>query len=171
MLTSGSRAQVLKALPQAQLHLKKPEFNDESVRQVYLKRFQSMGIETSRIKLFGRTSQKEHFSFYSQLDFALDPFPYNGGITSCEVLWMGVPILTLRDGVQSTVSILANLGLDEWIAEDKSDFLDKAVHYSLHTESLMTLRQSLRERLVNSIICDGANFARQIKVNTARWPR
>lgn len=156
-------ADVLKALPEAKLYLKKPEFNDPQTCESYLKKFQQLGIASNQVQLFGRTSQQEHFAFYSQLDIALDPFPYNGGITSCEVLWMGVPVLTLKTGIQSSVSILANLGLEEWIADTKVQFIEKVLSMASRPDDLMQLREQLRTKLLSSAICDGAGFTRQIE--------
>jgi len=97
---------------------------------------------------------------------ALDPFPYPGGTTTAEGLWMGVPIVTKRgDRLLSHQgeSLLHNAGLSHWIAQDDDDYLSKAVAFASELGSLSSLRATLRQQMLVSPLCDAARFARHFE--------
>src|SRR5690606_29344234 len=92
-------SRLLAALPDAVLLLKDRGFNDEGVRRDHLERFARHGIGRERLRLHGRIEDTAgHLGLYGAVDVALDPFPYNGTTTTCEALWMGVPVVSLRGG-------------------------------------------------------------------------
>jgi len=100
------------------------------------------------------------------VDIALDPFPYPGGTTSVEGLWMGVPVLTLagqRFLSHQGETILHNVGLPGWIASDEDDYVAKAATSARDTQTLAKLRAGLRERLLSSPLCDAPRFARNFE--------
>ena len=123
-------AAVLQAVPGSRLILKSHTFADAGVTQRYLAVFAAAGIAAERLELLPRiTATEGHLAAYHRIDVALDPFPYNGTTTSCEALWMGVPVVTLRgDRFIARVgeSILSTVGLKEWIAADEDDYVAKA---------------------------------------------
>lgn len=156
-------SKLLTQLPTAKLFLKAPEFDQEKNRYYFRERFQTFGIASERLLFKGYSSLEEHLLFNQSIDIALDPFPYNGGITSCEILWMGVPLLTLLEGNQVGYSILANLGLTEFIAKSESDYIQRAIELAGNTPQLKTYRQTLRPLIEDSILCNGQFFTRDVE--------
>ncbi|MGE3728198.1 MAG: hypothetical protein AB7I41_21770, partial [Candidatus Sericytochromatia bacterium] len=110
--------------------------------------------------------------FYAQTDLALDPFPYCGGVTTLEALWMGVPVISLKskDHAHRAVgaSILSVLDLPELIADSREDYLAKTVALAQNSERLQAYRLLLRPRLASSPICDGPLFAREVEAHLHR---
>ena len=107
---------------------------------------------------------------YKEIDISLDPFPYSGGTTNFESIWMGVPILTL--GGKKFISkcgesINHNLKMVEWIAEDENDFISKAINICSDYKKLSDLRVNLRQTALNSPIFDGEKFAKNF--HDALW--
>ena len=110
-------------------------------------------------------SLQEYFGWYNKVDIALDTTPYSGGTTTCDALWMGVPVLTApgeRPTSRSASSILRTVGLDEWIASDSDDYLQRAITLS-EKDSLANLRATLRPRLQASALMDEAGFTKDLE--------
>ena len=129
--------------------------------------FATHGIESDRISLVGRIPDiEEHLKFYSQIDIALDTFPYNGTTTTFEALWMGVPVISIEGNSHRArvgSSILRNLGLQELLCSDEAAFLEKVKSLSQDRDRLHELQDSLRDRLTGSPVCDGARFAAKME--------
>ena len=110
---------------------------------------------------------QEHLGLYSKVDIALDPFPYNGTTTTCEALWMGVPVVTLtgdRHAGRVGTSIMHHTGLSgSLVANDIDSYIKLAVSLSNDLERLAELRKDLREQMKNSQLCDAGLFARNIE--------
>jgi predicted O-linked N-acetylglucosamine transferase (SPINDLY family) len=114
----------------------------------------------------GASPRGEYLAAYNQVDIALDPFPFPGGTTSIEGLWMGVPVLSLKGRrfiSHQGETILHNVGLPEWIAVDEDDYVAKAAAFAGDLRALAALRTDLRERLVASPLCDAPRFARNLE--------
>jgi predicted O-linked N-acetylglucosamine transferase (SPINDLY family) len=159
-------SRVLDAVPGSRLLLKTRQLDDPSVQQATLARFAAHGIDSARLMLEGQSPRAELLAAYQRVDIALDPFPYAGGTTSVEALWMGVPVLTRRgDRFLSHVgeSIVSTAALPEWIAAGDDDYVAKAVRFSAQRDELATLRSGLRERLLASPLCDAPRFARHLE--------
>ncbi|MEI6002940.1 tetratricopeptide repeat protein [Paraburkholderia bengalensis] len=159
-------SRVLHAVPNARLLLKTKQLDDPSVRTATLERFGAHGVAREQLMLEGQSPRAELLASYNRIDIALDPFPYTGGTTSVEALWMGVPVLTRRgDRFLSHVgeSILNTVGLSEWIARDDEDYVAKAVYFSASMAQLAGLRATLRDRLAASPLCDAPLFARHLE--------
>ena len=157
---------LMHALPQAQLYLKYKSFGDDGVRQRYQRLFTKHDVDSSRIRFAGSSPREEHLAAYQEVDIALDPFPYNGGTTTMESLWMGVPVVTLRgDRYVSHVgeTILKNLGLPEYVTDCEEAYITQAIALASDIPSLAELRGGLRDRLLNSVLCDGQGFARDLE--------
>ncbi|MCF8083039.1 MAG: tetratricopeptide repeat protein [Deltaproteobacteria bacterium] len=156
-------SRVLREIPGSSLMLKGKALTDGTVRDRYLKTFSRYGISSDRIELVAYVpKRKDHFALYSRVDIGLDPFPYNGTTTTCEALWMGVPVVTLRgDRHVSRVgaSILTQAGLKELIASTEAEYVQRAVVLSTDLERLEQLRSTMRERLKGSVLCDAKRFA------------
>ena len=107
-----------------------------------------------------------HLDTYNDVDFALDTFPYNGTTTTCEALWMGVPVVALagiKHASRVSANLLSVLGLDELIASNVPDYTNKALELSQNTEQLQSLRLSMRERMNSSLLCNPSEFTLNIE--------
>lgn len=139
---------------------------DGACRERFLQRFASSGIDPSRIELVGRQPQAAFRELHNRADIALDPFPYAGGATSCESLWMGVPVVTLAGTfgfARSGASILQSLGLEELVAEDIEEYVNCAAHLAGNLPALQQLRSNMRERICRSELADGPRFAAKLE--------
>jgi predicted O-linked N-acetylglucosamine transferase (SPINDLY family) len=165
--TIATWAKLLERLPQARLLLKGRAFADAGTRSLYQARFDDHGIAADRITLLGSvTDAAQHLALYRELDVALDPFPYNGVTTTCEALWMGVPVVTLRGARHSGrvgASLLTSLGLEELIACDVEAYVTIAAEIASARARLTHLRETLRPRMAASLLCDAGRFARNIE--------
>jgi protein O-GlcNAc transferase len=159
-------AQILRRIPGARLVLKSGPLSDETVRHRYTALFGKHGIGPERLELHGHSAHGEYLAAYGQIDVALDPFPYNGGTTTVEALWMGVPVVALRGDrfvSRMCVTHLTSAGLEGLIAETMHDYVEKAVALATDPEQLVTLRATLRQRLQASPLCDAARFTGQLE--------
>ena len=124
------RANILHAVPNSKLFLKDKRFEHQSDRDRVLSRFAVHGILPDRLLLEGRSSREEYLECYHRVDIALSPFPYGGGATSAEGLWMGVPVITRKGSYFLShlgESIAYNTNLSDWIAIDNEDYVAKAI--------------------------------------------
>jgi predicted O-linked N-acetylglucosamine transferase (SPINDLY family) len=124
------------------------------------------GIDPGRIELVGRRNFDIYLAEYNRIDIALDPFPWTGGATSCDALYMGVPLVSLAGDTavsRGGLSILSNLGLPELVARDAEQYVQIAVGLSRDTARLESLRLSLRDCMLGSPLMDGSRFARDVE--------
>ncbi len=164
-------SEVLKALPESRLLLKAGALNNDMVRENLLARFSAYGVPRDRLELQGPTSHIEMFEQYGEVDIALDPFPFNGGMTTLEALWMGVPVVCVAgQGVvaRQTVSVLTNIGLQELAFADVSAYIQGAVRLACDVVRLGVLRQTIRQRMIDSPIMQSAQFARDLEASYRR---
>ncbi len=155
-------ARVLQAVSGSRLVLKSGPLSMESSRQHLSHRFAGHGIARERLILEGASPREDYLRAYERVDIALDPFPYPGGTTSVEGLWMGVPVLTLAGScalARQGESILRNVGLPDWIATDAQDYVERAARHARDVCALAALRQGLRQQLLASPLCDSPRFA------------
>lgn len=160
-------ANILHKVPNSKLFLKSAALdNNNKAQHETLDKFIKFGISPDRLILEGRCSRSDYFKTYNKIDIALDPFPYTGGTTTVEGLWMGVPIVTLQGShyvSRMGVSILNTVGLTDWIATDKADYINLAVKKAEDISSLTTLRKNLRTQMLTSPLCDSSRFARKFE--------
>lgn len=159
-------ARVLARVPGSRLFLKAKQLNEASVRQSVVERFAVHGIDAVRLILEGPASRREYLESYQRVDIALDPFPYPGGTTTVEALWMGVPVLTFAGGSflsRQGVGFLMNAGLPEWIATDADDYVERAVSHSSNLSHLAVLRGRLRQQVLSSPVFDAPRFAQHFE--------
>lgn len=153
--------------PAATLYLKAPQLKSPEVRARLLDRFARGGVATDRLRLEVSSSYADYLAAYRDVDLMLDTRPFAGGLTTCEALWMGVPVLAWRGdrmiGHQGEM-ILRALGLDDWIAADASDYVRRALAALARrgTPDDRALRTGLRQRLLASRLCDVPGFAREL---------
>ncbi len=155
-------ARILLAVPRSRLLLKATMLKSEAQKRAVQERFARHGIESGRLELEGPSSREAYLAAYGRIDIALDPFPFTGGTTTAEALWMGVPVLTLageRFIARQGAGLLANAGLPDWIATDIDDYVAKAVCFAQDLPALARLRDSLRSRLLASPLCDAPRFS------------
>jgi protein O-GlcNAc transferase len=164
-------ARLLTRLPNARLLLKGKPFADDATRAMFLARLAERAIDPERVQLVGWVpSISVHLALYEHIDIALDPFPYNGTTTTCEALWMAVPVVTLKGDRHSArvgASLLTQAGMSEWIADSVDNYFEIAVGLASNPAKLDELRRELRQRLAASPLCDRNAFARKVE-NTYR---
>jgi predicted O-linked N-acetylglucosamine transferase (SPINDLY family) len=164
--TLDAWADVLARLPQARLLLKGKPFADPATRALYLDRLAKRGVAVERIELVAWLPEEGHLALYNRIDIALDPFPYNGTTTTCEALWMGVPVITLRGDRHASrvgASLLTQTRLTDLIADSVEAYVETAVALAGDPARLGELRQSLRPRMAASPLCDAPAFADKIE--------
>uniref|UniRef100_C6E7I2 protein O-GlcNAc transferase n=1 Tax=Geobacter sp. (strain M21) TaxID=443144 RepID=C6E7I2_GEOSM len=158
---------VLDAVPGSRLLLKGRPFADSGVRERIASLFARGGIAGERVELHpGEPENSAHLAQYGRVDIALDTFPYNGTTTTCEALWMGVPVVTLagtRHAARTGASILTNCGLDELVAEDEGEYLEIARRLAADRGRLSEFRKGARERLAASPLLDAAGVTRELE--------
>jgi predicted O-linked N-acetylglucosamine transferase (SPINDLY family) len=164
---------IMGRLPGSRLVMKAHQFADGSTRERILGCFAAHGIAASRIELRGPSRHRTFIGQYNDIDIVLDPFPYSGGLTTCEALWMGVPTVALAGEIfasRHSVSHLSNAGLDDWVAPDVASYADLAVTKASDIAALATLRSGLRARVKASPLCDAPRFGRNLgKALRAAW--
>ncbi|HEY8747236.1 MAG TPA: tetratricopeptide repeat protein [Tepidisphaeraceae bacterium] len=124
------------------------------------------GLDPGRLEFVGRLGLGDYFAQYNRIDIALDPFPYAGGTTTFDALWMGVPVITLAGQTavgRGGVSILSNLGLDHWIAPTIGRYVAAAVELASDINAIGVFRQDARRRMLASGLTDGPRFARDVE--------
>jgi len=155
-------AGVLRLVPDSRMLIKGYALADPGSRARLLGLFEAQGIDAGRLELRGNTvGYLEHLALYGAVDIALDSFPYNGTTTTCEALWMGVPVVTLagkshRSRVGAT--LLQSVGLSSLVAERPGDFPGLAAALAQDLERLARLRGALRQQMAGSPLTDGARF-------------
>ncbi len=156
-------SRVIEAVPESRLLIKNPSLTDEKTRERYYALFEEAGLPRDRVELLGHTpTPSEHLALYSRVDVALDTFPYNGTTTTCEALWMGVPVVTLAGGRHAArvgLSLLTAAGHPEWVAEDDEQYVVIAAGLAANPKQLAALRAGLRRALEASTLCGAQGFA------------
>ena len=131
-----------------------------------MRRLKFNGIPSERITCEKSVPRIEYLAAHANVDIILDTFPFTGGTTTCEALWMGVPTLTLLGesmiGRQGA-SLLACAGMKDWICKDEEEYVAKAAAYAADLENLAKLRTGLRQKIMASPLFDGPRFARDFE--------
>jgi predicted O-linked N-acetylglucosamine transferase (SPINDLY family) len=159
-------ARILHETPGTRLLLKSSPLADPALRRTSLAAFADHGVTAERLILRASTPHPDMLAEYADVDIALDPFPFSGGMTSCEALWMGVPVVTLpgrRAVSRQTLGFLQVLGLPGLVAASADDYVRIASSLAADRPRLASLRQTLRHRMAGSLLCDGAAFTRNLE--------
>ena len=142
--------EILRELPDSKLLLKSKYFVDENLKHSVWSRFAALGVDSLRVELRVASDHKQMLLEYNEVDIALDPFPFNGALTSCEALWMGVPVVSLAQSrvvSRQGLAILSNIGLKELAAKTVREYRGIALELAENRAKRMGLRQSLRARM------------------------
>ncbi len=160
-------SELLRALPESRMMLKNHGLSAQSARRALLEQFHAHGIAAERLELQAAGQPlAEHLARYREVDIALDVFPYNGMVTTCEALWMGVPVVTLAGKSHATrigASILDSAGLPEFVAETSRDFVEIGLRLAAAGDHRRALRSEMRDRLRGSPLLDAAGFTRGLE--------
>ncbi len=163
-------SEIFAAVPDAQLHWQCKQFADPVLQEQFTRKMAAYGIEPQRVQLRGPVSRPAYLTAHAEIDMILDTFPYPGGTTTCEALWMGVPTLTLAGNTmlaRQGAGLLKTAGLDGWVACCEEEYILKACALSSDLPRLAILRQTLRDSILASPLCDSARFARNLEA--ALW--
>tara|TARA_B110000438_G_scaffold303531_1_gene365443 strand:+ start:943 stop:2925 length:1983 start_codon:yes stop_codon:yes gene_type:complete len=156
-------SEILKSIPGSKIYLKNKNLENPNIAEQFLKKFEYNEIKRERIILLGESStRKELLKFYNKIDIALDPFPFQGNTSTCEAVWMGVPVLTLKGNrylFHFGESINFNLGMSEWVADNKEEYISKAIKFSSNLDELSKIRITLKEKALQSPVFNAPRFA------------
>ena len=164
-----SWAKILARAPHARLFIKNATLDDGTTRVELKQRLRALGVEPKRVSLEGPDDHFDFLAAYANVDIALDTFPYNGGTTTTEALWQGVPVLTFdgdRWAGRTSKSILLAAGLADWVAPGLYGYVRRAIELANNPSTparLALLRDGLREQLRASAACDVAGLARALE--------
>ncbi len=160
-------ARVLQAVPNSRLALMASSLTDAGTRELFRQHFIAHGIAGDRIMLLPPVTPLNRFlAEYGRIDIALDPIPFNGGATSCDALWMGVPVVTLAgEGFMSRmgVSLLNTVNHTEWIATDEASYVRIAKDMAADVAALVNIRSVLRGQMLTSGLCDAARYTASLE--------
>jgi predicted O-linked N-acetylglucosamine transferase (SPINDLY family) len=166
-------SQILKNVPNSQMLLKFKSGQDDEIRDMFLKRFEDAGIARDRIAISGWLQSPHDLNLYNKVDIALDTFPYNGTTTTCQAILMGVPVVSLVGQHHMSrvgLSILTNLGMEFFAAPTPQQYIARATALALKPESISKIRNTMRDRMRGSTLCNKAIFAaRMEKAYRTMW--
>jgi protein O-GlcNAc transferase len=156
-------AEILRRVEGSRLFLKYRGLTDPGFRVRCADHFAAQGISTERLIIEDWSAKAKLLAAHNRVDIALDPFPFSGGLTTCNALWMGLPVVTWPDETfasRHSLSFLSNIGATETIARTREDYIAIAAGLAADLPRLAALRESLRPRMACSPLCDGKRFAR-----------
>ncbi len=159
-------AAILTKIPQARLLLQAAGMENPALAAAVSSALCERGVEPHRLTLRGWTGIEDYMRLGHEADIALDPYPFNGGVTSCHALWMGLPVITRAGETAASrvgASILGGLGLAEWVASDSDAYANKAIALAHDTAKLAALRASLRTRMETAGLLDGPGLASEVE--------
>ena len=156
--------EILNAVPNSKLILKNKIFNTEECRNFVLERLKNVGFNLKQIEMRGFSA--DYLNQYNEIDIALDTFPYNGGVTTCEALLMGVPVIAIRGdrhGNRMAYSILKNVGVEELAVSNIEEYIQRAVYLANDKDLLAILHKNLRTMFETSPLMDSKNYIKEIE--------
>ena len=157
---------ILSALPTAKLRWQCTQFADPTVTAQFVERLRQHGIDPAQVTMLGGVSREAYLAAHAEVDVILDTFPFPGGTTTCEALWMGVPTLTLAGDTllaRQGASMLTAAGLGDWVVTSAEDYIAKAVTLTSDIPKLAALRAGLRAQASTSPLFDAERFARNFE--------
>ncbi|MBZ0104029.1 MAG: tetratricopeptide repeat protein [Sulfuricella denitrificans] len=157
---------IFQTLPQARLRVQNKQMGNATECAHLQQRLEKAGIEAERVTMHGAEDRQAYLAAHAEVDIILDTFPYPGGTTTCEALWMGVPTLTLAGDrllARQGASLMACAGLPDWIAQNEEDYLARALALASNLDQLAQLRSRLRQQVLVSPLFDAPRFALQLE--------
>jgi predicted O-linked N-acetylglucosamine transferase (SPINDLY family) len=142
------------------------DFDINYVKERFFKEFTKFNINYERLIIKGQLERKDLLLLYNDIDISLDTFPYSGGTTSFEASYMGVPLLTLKGNnflENCGVSINHNINMENWIAENKEEYVKKGIQFASNINSLNLLRKNHHEKVISSSLFNCSEFAKDFK--------
>jgi predicted O-linked N-acetylglucosamine transferase (SPINDLY family) len=165
-------AGAMRAVPGSRLLVKSRGLQQPAAAELLIAGFAEQGIEADRLSFIGQDqSVRDHLARYGQVDIALDTFPYNGTTTTCEALWMGVPVITLAGRTHAArvgASILSSIGRERWVADCPDSYTKIAINLSRNLTQLTEERTALRANISSSPITNATAFTRQLESQLQR---
>jgi protein O-GlcNAc transferase len=158
-------AKVLHAIPHSQLRWQTKAFADADMQQATLKRLADCGVQAHQVKLLGKVAHQAYLQAHAEVDVILDSFPFTGGTTTCDALWMGVPTLTLAGNnliARQGASFMQAAGLPDWVVDSQESFVQQAIALTQNVDALARLRAGLRNQMVDTPLFNGAIFAKNL---------
>jgi predicted O-linked N-acetylglucosamine transferase (SPINDLY family) len=166
-------SRALRAVPDSRLLLFRDTLRG-SIRESIRRQWCERGIDEGRLELRHQADKQGYLGVYREIDISLDVFPWSGGTTTCESLWMGVPIPTLqgtRHASRGTATVLTSLGLTDLIADTPEHYVALLAHLARDWDRLTRLRAGLRD-LMRATICDGQRLTQELEeAYRAMWRR
>lgn len=164
-ITLSAWSRILASTPSARLRLQSSSLSYPGGVQSILQRMSLANIDVERVDLFGGTERDEYLASYADVDMVLDTFPFPGGTTTVEALWMGVPTVTLSGNsmlARQGESLLRFAGLGDWVAADEQHYIALALEKAADLSKLNEVRMNLREHVLASPLFDSAEFAKNL---------
>jgi predicted O-linked N-acetylglucosamine transferase (SPINDLY family) len=162
-------ARIMRKDPTVRILIKDHALNDASMRSGLIDKFLLHGVVPDRLRLIGSSYREQHLAAYGQVDICLDPFPHGGGVSTCEALHMGVPVVAKIGNTtpkRLSGAILSAIGMTEWVANDDDEYVEIALRAT--ADQLMTLRRKLPE--IIATCCGPAPYTRAVeKAYQAMW--
>ncbi|WPC41067.1 hypothetical protein [Clostridium sp. JS66] len=160
-------SKILINVKKSKIMLKSDIYKDKEIAEEIKEKFLKFGVKKDRVELIGIYPENyQHLNAYNKVDIALDTFPYNGTTTTCEALYMGVPVITLAGKIHLSrvgVSILANIGMEKFIAYNTEEYIEKAIKLAEDKKELKYLNENLRGIMIKSDLMDGARYVSEIE--------
>jgi predicted O-linked N-acetylglucosamine transferase (SPINDLY family) len=160
--TLATWAKLMRAAPDARLVVLATSRDIEQTHRMLA----NAGIDPTRLTILPRAPAQKYMDLFNQFDIGLDPFPYNGGVTTCDALWMGVPLITLAGKTyysRQGVSLLTRVGLRDLVAATMDDYVRIGVELAGNRERLVDLRHKLRELMLASPMCDYEGYTEELQ--------
>lgn len=159
-------AEILAALPTAKLQLQSGQFSSEEMKTDFVHKAVAQGVNEAQLVLYPPSDRNTYLKTTAQADILLDTYPYTGGTTTVEALWMGVPTLTLSGDTmiaRQGDSLLHAAGLSDWVARSPREYVAQAIGWAQHLDELAQLRAGLRAQVADSALFDAPRFARDFE--------
>jgi protein O-GlcNAc transferase len=168
-------SRVLNAIPDSRLIMKGTSFADKMTCQYVIEMFTQKGIDAERIIFQSYEPSPAHLESYNLVDIGLDTFPWNGITTTCEAMWMGVPVITLSGTAYASrggVSLLSNVGLPDLVATTFDEYVSIAINLARDLKRLESLREDLRNMMTCSPLCDSKRFTINLEMSLRKiWEK
>lgn len=168
-------SKLMHKVPNSRLYLKSMQLGNPEMRERIINLMEAEGVSADRLRIEGPSPHIELLQCYNDVDISLDPWPYSGGLTTCESLLMGVPVVSLPGPTfagRHSATHLVNAGMPELVVSSWAEYRERVLELASDLDSLATIRQHLRQVLLESPVCDASRFAKHFTdAMRAIWQR